>query len=137
MRGSNTYVPNNSLRWYLSSIFIICLSISLCSLRTFLVESFFPNRGILHEFFYVPCDFAMTIFFYFVWYFRFFLLLNLILFRWKFICFFSKDFSTHTHTINKKIERKICERNFSVCFFFFFFFFAPFDVSELWNPDEN
>ncbi len=42
----DTYVPSNSLRWYLSSI-LICLSISFASFRGFLPESFLPKRGIL------------------------------------------------------------------------------------------
>lgn len=42
-----TYFPNTCLRWYLSSIFIICLSMSLfVSFLSFFPESFFPKRGI-------------------------------------------------------------------------------------------
>jgi hypothetical protein len=45
--GGSTHFPNTCLKWYLSSIFIICFSISLGSFRTFLPESFLPNNGIL------------------------------------------------------------------------------------------
>lgn len=48
---SNTYFPNTCRKWYLSSMFMICLSISLWpSFRTFLPESFLPNSGIVLNF---------------------------------------------------------------------------------------
>lgn len=42
----NTYVPNNSFKWYLSSI-DGCLSGSFVSFFGFLPESFFPNSGMI------------------------------------------------------------------------------------------
>lgn len=50
----NTHFPNTCLKWYLSSMFMICLSISLWpSFRTFLPESFLPNSGIFVSFRFV------------------------------------------------------------------------------------
>lgn len=59
----DTHFPNTCLKIYLSSMLIICLSISFVpSLRIFLPESFFPNSGITWPFDLLVAPYLLVIY---------------------------------------------------------------------------